>query len=371
MLGTLGTATFESMAKITLQATKLESPTVSYISLVERGANRVPFRIIKEQKSENGMIDLGKIFKRDSTPVEEVEKAEPETAPVVAASPTIVGLVVEKSECCMAEISKILGEAGFKVDSPEDQDDGTVIFKQEDDISGADVIRVNSALLALVKDFPKVTSPMVAKAEGFVPGIDVTFGGLFDAVSALTLSDEAATEKVAKVEAFFKDASALIAAQVQHLPAGIFSAGVALEAMAPVAKAEEDPPVEKEVEAQTPPVEEAVASPVEDNAELIQKVAQELLGPVLERLGSLSAAVDVLGKNVSDISKKSETLEAKVAEASEKATSVQAVVKGTVLGAPPKGDSESPSRTTKAEGSDPRSGLFDTAFLPRRKLHSL
>jgi hypothetical protein len=368
LLGTLGTATFESMAKITLQATKLESPTVSYISLVERGANRVPFRIVKEQKSENGMIDLGKIFKRDSTPVEEVEKAEPEAAPV-AASPTIVGLVVEKSECCMAEISKILGDAGFKTDAQEDQDDGTVIFKQADDITGADVVRVNSALLALVKDFPKVSSSMVAKAEGFVPGIDVTFGGLFEAVSALALSDEPAAEKISKVESFFKDASALIASHVQHLPASIFSAGVALEAMVPVAKAEEVAPVEPEIETPATPTEEV--APVEDNAELIQKVAQELLGPVLERLGSLSAAVDVLGKNVSDIAKKSETLEAKVAEASEKASSVQAVVKGTVLGAPPKGDSESPSRTTKAEGSDLRSGLFDTAFLPRRKLHSL
>jgi hypothetical protein len=358
------------MAKLKLQATKLENPSVSYISLVERGANRVPFRIIKEQKSENGMIDLGKIFKKDSTPVEVVEKAEPEAAPV-SASPTIVGLVVEKSECCMAEISKILGDAGFKTDAQEDQDDGTVIFKQADDIAGADVVRVNSALLALVKDFPKVSSPVVAKAEGFVPGIDITFGGLFEAVSALALSDEPAAEKVSKVESFFKDASALIASHVQHFPSALFSAGSALEAITPVAKAEEDPPAEPEVEAPTPTPEEVATPPVEDNAELIQKIAQELLGPVLERLGSLSSAVDVLGKNVSDISKKSETLEAKVAEASEKANSVQAVVKGTVLGAPPKGDSESPSRTTKADDSDLRSGLFDTAFLPRRKLHSL
>jgi len=219
------------------------------------------------------MIDLGKIFKKDSTPVEVVEKAEPEAAPV-SASPTIVGLVVEKSECCMAEISKILGDAGFKTDAQEDQDDGTVIFKQADDIAGADVVRVNSALLALVKDFPKVSSPVVAKAEGFVPGIDITFGGLFEAVSALALSDEPAAEKVSKVESFFKDASALIASHVQHFPSALFSAGGALEAMTPVAKAEEDPPAEPEVEAPTPTPEEVATPPVEDNAELIQKIAQ-------------------------------------------------------------------------------------------------
>jgi len=367
LLGTLGAATVGNMAKLKLQATKLESPSVSYISLVERGANRVPFRIIKEHKSENGMIDLDKIFKRDSTPAQEVEKTEPAQAPEPTAdSPTIVGLVVEKSDK-LPEVIQILKDAGFQVESQEEQEDGTVVFKQAESIEGADVLRLNSNLLALTKNFPKVSVGVVAKAEGFIPGVDMAFGGMFEAVQGLMISEESAEEKVQKLEQMCGDVKSLLSSHLTHIPRQVFIAAEAIDNLPePVVKAEEEPA--KEETKEEPKAEEITTPEATDNTELIQKIAQELLGPVMEKMSSLSSVVDVLGKTVSDIAKKSETLEAKVAEASDKAIAVQNVVKGTVVGAPPKSDP--PSRTVKSEDSDPRSGLFDTAFLPRRKLHS-
>ena len=44
--------------KIKATAKKLENADVRFISLVKRGANRIPFRILKTNKGENQMIDL-------------------------------------------------------------------------------------------------------------------------------------------------------------------------------------------------------------------------------------------------------------------------------------------------------------------------
>jgi len=237
-------------------------------------------------------------------------------------------------------------------------------------VADASIIRMNSHLLALTKDFPEVEAVSIAKAEGFTPGIDMTFGGLFDAVQELTVSDASTEEKVAKLDAILSEASTILKSHISHIPAALFSAAEAIESLPETVEKEEGGEDTTEVTPDPSPAAEAATAdpaPAEDSAELIQKIAQELLGPVLERMNTLSGAVDNLGKTVSDISKKSEALEATVAEASEKATAAQAVVKGTVLGAPPKSDP--PARTVKAENSDPRSGLFDTAYLPRRKAH--
>ena len=44
--------------KIKATAKELKNADVRFISLVKRGANRIPFRILKTNKGENQMIDL-------------------------------------------------------------------------------------------------------------------------------------------------------------------------------------------------------------------------------------------------------------------------------------------------------------------------
>ena len=55
------------MANVEVKATRLSNPQVEWVSLVERGANRAPFKIIKNRKGATSMIDLGKSFKSDKT----------------------------------------------------------------------------------------------------------------------------------------------------------------------------------------------------------------------------------------------------------------------------------------------------------------
>lgn len=47
--------------KIKTVAAELKNADVKFISLVSRGANRIPFRIIKSVKDENQMLDLSKL----------------------------------------------------------------------------------------------------------------------------------------------------------------------------------------------------------------------------------------------------------------------------------------------------------------------
>ena len=47
--------------KIKATAKELKNADVRFISLVKRGANRIPFRILKTDKGENQMIDLASL----------------------------------------------------------------------------------------------------------------------------------------------------------------------------------------------------------------------------------------------------------------------------------------------------------------------
>jgi hypothetical protein len=50
------------MPKLLLEAHELTDADVDFVSLVKRGANRIPFRIVKEDTSD--MLDLHKIGRK-------------------------------------------------------------------------------------------------------------------------------------------------------------------------------------------------------------------------------------------------------------------------------------------------------------------
>jgi len=312
------------------------------------------------------MINLEKIFKRESAPDEKVEKAvSPETEIEQKVVPTIVGIVVEKTEA-LAKVQEILKDNGFSVDDAAEQEDGTIILKQGD-TEGADIIRMNSHLLALVKDFPTENTSFVTKADGYLPGIDLAFGHMFDSTMEILSCGKCPTEeKVAKAEQALAAFGALIKDYASALPASLVNAADNVYSVVEgIAKEEED---DDKVDEKTPVTEPVAPVQAELPLEAIQKIAEKLIAPVTEQVMSVVKSIEDLGNKVSDISKKSESLEASMAEAKEMAKSAQAVVKGTVVGSIPPGDK--PTTATKKADSDPRSGLFDTAFLPRQKMRS-
>ena len=108
------------MTTTKIKASKLQNAEVTHISLVDRGANRIPFKIIKEDKQEKSMFNLSTIFKSDG---KKVEAKKEETLKISA-------IAIKKSDAT-DDIMAVLKAEGFNVDLAIDQDD-SIIYKQEE-----------------------------------------------------------------------------------------------------------------------------------------------------------------------------------------------------------------------------------------------
>lgn len=378
------------MARVKLKANKLENPSVSYISLVSRGANRIPFRIIKLDK-EQEMLDLNGLFRR-----EPVRKEEPSTPAIEA---TLVGLVVEKSDR-LEEVASLLSEAGFTTDNREEGEDNTVVFKQADEIEGATIFKLNDQMLALVKgvnpeeDLSDLSFVEVHKEHGFLPSVELA--GQFTMNNVLALSASEDEERVQKSAGAIEELQVYTAFCNQVLPAKVVKAASDVDVLMqnppeekpeetpaaeatpnaeePVAKTDEEVPAAEATPEATPEVSEQ-ASPVtpESVQEMVQKSVEGILesvkemvvkanADIAEALSHVSKTVEGLSEQVSGIKEQGETLATKMAEVESVAKSAEQSVKGTVVGAEPADDRQ----VRKQENHDPRSGVFDTAFLPRK-----
>jgi len=204
--------------KLKMVANKLENPDVTHISLVERGANQIPFRIIKAA-TENGMIDLRKV----GTLLHARKAAEDKT-------PVIVGVVVEKDEKIEA-VKAHLTKAGFSVDTVEEQEDGSLIFKQTDDsVDGTTVVKMSDKLLLLVKGYSpyKVKGSFMEKlqADKFFPGMTMATQTLMEYVGNTLYTEESMSQDdaVAKVDGALAEYHAYVVDLLKNVPSTAFKA---------------------------------------------------------------------------------------------------------------------------------------------------
>jgi len=189
------------MAKIRIDVNKLENGTAEYISLVPRGANRIPFRIIKQHpRQESDMINVG--GKLDLSDIRTVLKSEfentdavrpsrgeklvrkdAEPAPAPVPTPKLVGIVIEKGDHFTDEVKTELTAAGLNLENAVENDDGTLLFTQAEGEATA-VIKMSENMLALVADLDPESivegTPVAPLFEevGFLPSADEAMGGL-------------------------------------------------------------------------------------------------------------------------------------------------------------------------------------------------
>lgn len=153
---------------ITLDAKEITGADVTYISLVARGANRVPFRILKSEdvkqpRETNGMsLNINTFLRRRKS---------------AQLAPALVAFVVRKEDAAEAAID--LAQRGFKVDNTIEHE-GAVTFKQED-YSEVDVqlVALGPDLMAAVRttkgfdSWPEsLTFADNMAVSGFYPGIN-------------------------------------------------------------------------------------------------------------------------------------------------------------------------------------------------------
>ena len=139
------------MPKIRIDVNKLENATADYISLVSRGANRIPFRIIKQHPDEeNSMIDIG--GKLDLADIRNVLKSDGKPKPAASApKPVLAAIVIEKGDYLTDEVKAELTAAGIDMSQPTENEDDTISFIQGQGASPDDtvVMKMSDSTLAI------------------------------------------------------------------------------------------------------------------------------------------------------------------------------------------------------------------------------
>lgn len=391
------------MATIKLNTTKMLNSDANFISLVERGANRIPFKIIKQESSMSkhfNALDLSSIFTQKS----EAAKVEPK----------VIGVAAMKDEDLPSLVEQ-LNEAGFNTANMLELEDGSVVFKQDesDDLEGDDVavIRLNDHLALITKGFSPYCCDMgtgegkmsfieTVQAKGFYPGFRTVVEAMQDGVDSLLRNSVDPSTAATEVAKLFDEAKMYALTMVKALPSKAFKA----EGMSPKKPKQKDPDMEEdttdsgdtkdttddssadsgagsedtmgttkkpkskkvcaeggteeseESEVETETIEDKVSKMVSDQL-------MAALSTVTKKLDDGIASINTsVTSSLTTIQGTLATLEGRVAKAEEVATKAQTAVQGTiVLGSE---NDDTITRTVKEEARGGFGGRdIDTAFM--------
>lgn len=374
-----------------IAARKMKDADVSFISLVARGANRIPFRVIKQENSMSKAfagLDLGTFF---------TKKAE--TGPVV------VGVVAMKGDT-LESVKKQIVDAGFSVEAATEMEDGSVVFKQGEFEGEGEVIRLNEHVALITKGFSSYsldgtdsTFEEMAKANGFYSGLSSSMSTLTDVVNAALRTSATPEEAKKAVGKVFDEARQYVMSLVTALPVKAFK----LEGVIPevaVKEAEADPVVEvngteeasatvatgteqgadaaevtaEEVPTETVAKEETVASAepaavtaitAEEVSAIVAKQLATVSTDMVAKMEQLLAGVTVVNKSIETMQADMGTMATRVAQAEFVAKTARLAVEGTVLGGA-EGTGDSVNIVAKKDRGQ-TSREIDTAYMPQAR----
>ncbi len=366
------------MPKFTVEATEMRNVKVSKISLVDRGANRLPFKIVKQEKDmSRKSLDLGSLFARKA------EKIVPE----------VVGVVTQKSDA-LESVKTQIEANGFAVADSKEYDDGCVIYKQGEDEIDADkdtLIRINDNSAIVVKGFSPYCMEMEnadgvsfadqCKSQGFYPGIGTAMEVTRSAIMKMARDSSDPKAAATAVAKMFNEVSAYVTGMISQLPAKAFK----LEEIevAEAVKAEEVTPAETtettttttettttetteqapaDVVVKTETTETVVTKnetvkglTAEDVAAIVAKANTDVLTSVKSLIETTTkATTEAFTESLKTVNSTMESLTNRVVKAEQ-------AVNGTVNGADTDEDLEVPAVKSERGGM----GEVDTAFLPR------
>lgn len=401
--------------KVKAVAKEMKDADVRFISLVARGANRIPFRIVKSEK-ESGMIDLSK-------PLKILKGEKPQ-----AVAPEVVGVVVfdQGDEAVMADVRKSLTEHGFAVDKATQNEDGTVLFAAGDvDAEDATIVRLSEDMAVVVKGFSSYSQSLsestnfseVMAAQGYYQGVRTACDALVYTMQNVLQKAESSADASAKVSTILSSFGTYVGALTKGLPVAAFKADLSVsevvksakdkakskpadsvpegadekewakmsdeqkaewkakakakkdeaDAAAAAAAAKTEGEQGKAGDKPAGESEQAPAAAATEPAAKSEKSDEGGLKEVLTQLSALSEAVKGVVGEVGKIAAKQEKLEGQFAETARKADNATQAVKTTVVAGAGAGDEPAKGTPVKKSDSDPRTGCFDTAFLPKRR----
>lgn len=404
------------MAEKKVTMTELTGTKVAFVSLVNRSASRIPFRVLKSDKEHPMTINLSSIGR--------ILKGEKPAAPV---QPEITGIVVfDHGPESMPAMMLAIKSEGFSVDTAIKNDDGTILFSQGDHgAEGSSIIKMSDEMALVVKGFDPYNTNGMSKTSTFAEQATTQgfYGSLYNAAETLStrvrdiLSNSVSkSEGVTSVKKALMEYEGYVGSLMTALPEAAFKADTSINSavtigkmdkaskasktkMTPeeIAAAEEagetkaeeaketvakksnpltNSPVDAEVPLAVAPVNEAPAAAVDGptDAEVPAATTKSDMEKMMDAITALTTTigtavqkVDSLALDVKAVSDKQATTEGKVDDAVKKADTTANAVKNTILAAPAATDSPAVGKVVKNEQSDPRSGLFDTAYISKRK----
>lgn len=212
------------MAKTVLDLTEMHDADVKFISLVKRGANKIPFRIIKSEDAQMGkkLFNLETLFS--------ARKA----AEVV---PAIVGFAVAKSDQTAGYV-EALEQKGYKF-TQEDVDGGVVCTIKSVDPEAVTTIKVNDDVAVMVEGVKKgfyghsdsTDFSEKMATDGFYSSLYTAMSVLGDTVCTAMYKAESEAP-IASIQKAFQDAQNYVTSLVNAIPVDCFK----LEKLEPVAK---------------------------------------------------------------------------------------------------------------------------------------
>lgn len=160
---------------------------------------------------------------------------------VSLSAPLVAGIVVlkhEKDETAQA-VQKAIADAGYKVDTVVKNDDGkTVMYAQIDKpLEGNPTcVRLSESMAVVMHHFPtSVTkadasfSGKIAKQDDFVPGFDMAFDAMYDAVSAVVIKADASSDVPATVKKMAESFGSYLATLTKAVPVAVIKADLAVQ----------------------------------------------------------------------------------------------------------------------------------------------
>lgn len=231
------------MPKIKIEANELIDVDATHVSLVKRGANRVPFRIVKnaDGKRSPAMFHFDRLFRKEAAP----------------AAPAVSAIVVSKS-LTAKQAKHVVTKAGFDADRMNDEHDGAYVFPQIDgDIDGK-LVKMDDNIAIVVTgeaiqkafegmNFEATSFDTVMAQEGFVPSIDMAMGMLRNTVANILSKAESRDDLVSKMEQAVEEFGEFVAALSTAVPDDAFRMEVMKYDDLPDAE-EGDEPAEGEAE---------------------------------------------------------------------------------------------------------------------------
>lgn len=384
------------MAKTKVEARELKYPDVEYLSLVKRGANRVPFRIMKRQQETDMSIDLGSVFKGKA------KKAASDKVELQAIA------VVKRDD--MEPIRTALKAAGFSVDSEVERDDGTVMYAQVEKMDEAQcwVFKASEEVAAFMKGGTTLKSDEGALKElfdGFVPSAAIAAEGVMK--SAIDEMANVTPENVEAYKTMLKNDFEALAEHIVKAMTIIPEALLTLELPEPTsAKKGDDKDGDgagdegADAGSQAKKGDEGGDAGTGDGADksgdgdgagdgagqqakkedegtdksgfltAVKSMVSDMANALKEDMQGLVNKVDALSGEVKATKAAHESLTQKLDEVETATKSVSEALGMEVISAGDRGDEDAKTHTRiKSDDADPRSGQFDTAFLPRRGRH--